>query len=201
MPPAQRQAESQPALNPVRGVQKQYLNERVQSIESSLPSCCQAEIFRFDNRSTTLTVRIAADIVAIASLGFSSGKGWDKSNNALINTVIPSGLVLLTLGPCELLCSQSRNLDRLTTKSITVGSLLNTIVISLANSRDQSAEPPGRELSTEADIARILRAIDSKLEIIEQPEFLLDDSFARQSAERFNRLLNTELPPASPPAP
>lgn len=129
------------------------------------------------------------------------------SNIALIHTAIPSGLVLFTLLTYQLLQPVQEP-----------GQPLHE-----AHHRQPSAEQdrhydgqlqgsvggaPGLELSTEADIARIRRAIDSKPEINEQPECLLEnpecrleDCVARQSADPFNRLLNTKLPAASPAPP
>ena len=82
--------------------------------------------------------------MAIASLGIISQQGWEKSNNALINAGITLGLVLFSLWTHGQLYSQSRNPDGLTAKYIKANHLLNTIAtsLSLANSRDPSAEPP-----------------------------------------------------------
>ncbi len=192
----------------VRPEQKNRLREQLKELEKSLQTACRVGIFYYTNRSATLTIGTAAGIVALGSLALISKQGWEKSSNVLINIGITSGLVLSSSWTFGQLYGHSQNLETFSTKYVVAYSLLNTVATSLANATApalpaQATSAPGvaLDLNTQAGMAALSQSLDEQLAILHRPTFQIDDSFARNSSQKLNQLLNAQpIAPVEPGA-
>jgi len=193
---------------PVRPSQKERLKEQLLQLQSAQQSSCSAGAFFFANRNAALTVATGAGILAVASLAFVSKKGWEGSNNSIINIGVTSGFVLFTTWTFSQLYGQGINFETYKIKYSLATNLINLIASAAANQSATaiaaagSASPSTLDLNKAADMTSLIRGLDGQLEVINSPDFSGDTSFVNEAIQKISPILN--LKPgaqAVPPAP
>jgi len=193
---------------PVRPSQKERLKEQLLQLQSAQLSSCSAGTFFFANRNAALTVATGAGILAVASLAFVSKKGWEGSNNSIINIGVTSGFVLFTAWTFSQLYGQGINFETYKIKYSLATSLINAIASAAANqsaiaiAAAGSVPPSPLDLNKAADMTSLILRLDGQLDVINSPDFSGDTSFLNQAIEKISPILN--LKPGAqviPPAP
>lgn len=178
--------------------QKARLQEQLKQLDIAQKTACSIGIFFFANRNAALSVSTAAGILAITSLAIVSKKGWEETNNTIINIGVSSGLILFTLWTFGQLYGQGVNYESHKIKQAMATDLINSVASATANQSaigfpdpNSIAKPAPLDLNTFTGMTTLIRALDSKLEILNKPEFSGDTSFAESSAKRIGDLLNS----------
>lgn len=146
----------------------------------------------------------ASAIFALGSLAFVSKRGWDASNNLVINIGVTSGLILFTSWTFGQLYGQEVNFTGYRDKYILATSLLNEVASAVANQslliaggNDPSTEI--LDLSNAKDMALLIQKLDSQLNVLNTPEFGGDSSFVQGAVKTVTPFLNGK--PDKNPAP
>jgi hypothetical protein len=189
--------------DPVLPSQKNRLQDQLKQLDLAQKTACRIGVFFFANRNAALTVSTAASILVITSLAFVSKKGWEETNNIIINIGVTSGLILFTIWTYSQLYGQGINYESHRVKYALATDLINSVASAAANHtaigfQDGSSGSPAAtlNLNTSTGMATLIRTLDSKLEVLNKPEFTGDTSFAEGSVNRIGGLLNT--PPKEP---
>jgi hypothetical protein len=143
--------------------------------------------------------------MALSSLAFLSKKGWEGTNNAVINIGVTSGLVLFSAWTFGLLYGQSVNYENQRTKFVLATNLLNSASSAIANrnvknlvsSMEPATQAVGQdtELNSSDSMRVLIDSIDKRLAVINDLKFEGDSSFAESSATSLGQLLNQSRPP------
>jgi len=190
--------------------QTDRLNDQLLQLAAAQKTACDIGVFFFSNRNAALTVSTAAGILAITSLAFVSKKGWEDTNNTIINIGVTSGLILFTIWTFSQLYGQGINYESHRIKHALATDLINSVASAAVNQSaigfqdaNSPSPPPALDLNKFTDMATLIRALDSKLEILNKPEFSGDSSFAESSVKRIDGILNPPKalsPQSLPPA-
>jgi hypothetical protein len=170
------------------------LKEQVRELDRGMRMACTVGLFFFSHRNAALSLSTAAGIVSISSLALISKQGWQKSNNAIINVGITSGLVLYTAWTFSQLYGQATNYQSYSTKYSLAQDLIATIDSAVANGSAVIAtnqEQKSLNLASRTDMAILISYIDDKLRIIRKPEFSGDSSFAEESFQKIGGILHS----------
>jgi hypothetical protein len=214
--PAAIHAETWPDLVPIRRSidalsssisvnQRDRLKDQLNQIRKAQSSSCEIGVYFFANRTAGHTVSTAAAIMALSSLAFLSKKGWEGTNNAVINIGVTSGLVLFSAWTFGLLYGQSVNYENQRTKFVLATNLLNSASSAIANrnvknlvsSMEPATQAVGQdtELNSSDSMRVLIDSIDKRLAVINDLKFEGDSSFAESSATSLGQLLNQSRPP------
>lgn len=189
--------------DPVLPGQKIRLKEQVEQLDHARRRSCSVGVFFFANRNATLTVATASAIFSLASLAFVSKRGWDASNNAVINMGVTSGLILFASWTFGQLYGQDLNFTGYRDKYILATSLLNQVASAAANrsvllAADNDSATRTLDLNNAKNMGLLIQMLDSKLKILNTPEFGGDSSFVRGAINRVTPFLEAE-PTLQPP--
>lgn len=185
------------------------LSTQLRQLEFAQKTACTLGIYFFSHRSATYAVATAAGIATLASLAFVSKKGWDRSNNAIINIGMTSGLVLFSALTFSQLYGQGSNYESQRIKYALAVDLINKVASATAN---LSAEAPTTnsttvstnqpktdlKLNTSEGLKEFINALDQDLKILHKLDFGMDATFAQNAALRIAPFLNSDQPPNSP---
>jgi len=188
----------------IQASQKGRLKAQLIQIRAAQSSACAIGVYFFANRTAGQSVSTASAIVAISSLAFLSKKGWEGTNNAVINIGVTSGLVLFSTWTFGQLYGQSVNYENQRTKFVLTTNLLNSISSAVANRNisrfdvseavaGQDAEPSSR-LNNSDNMAILIESVDKQLAVINDLKFEGDSSFAESSAKTIGDILNQSRP-------
>ncbi len=197
------------SASPILQSQKDRLKEQLKQLDIAQRRACTVSIFFFANRNAALTVSTAMGILAITSLAVVSKKGWDDTNNAIINIGISSGLLLFSMWTFSQLYGQEINYESNSSKQTLASDLINSVASAAANrsaigypEADRTSKPDPIDLDTSTGMTTLIRALDGKLLLLNKMEFTGDTSFAESSARRISNLMNsTGKEPQVSPAP
>jgi hypothetical protein len=197
------------SASPILQSQKDRLKEQLKQLDIAQRRACTVSIFFFANRNAALTVSTAMGILAITSLAVVSKKGWDDTNNVFINIGITSGLLLFSMWTFSQLYGQEINYESNSSKQTLASDLINSVASAAANrsamgyqEADKTSKPDPIDLDTSTGVTALIRALDSKLLILNKMEFTGDTSFAESSARRISNLMNSKgIEPQVSPAP
>lgn len=188
--------------------QKDRLITQVQQLNQAQQTACTIGIYFFANRTATSTVATATGIAALASLAFVSKKGWEQSNNAIINLGVTSGLILFSTLTFSQLYGQGSNFENQRTKQNLSIDLLNRVASASANGSAQVTIPDAKtnpkevdiNLNTSAGLQQFIRALDRELQTLHKLDFGLDDSFAKTAFGQISpRMTPTQKPTLATP--
>jgi hypothetical protein len=184
--------------NTVLTSQKARLKEQLKQLDIAQKAACSIGIFFFANRNAALTVSTAAGILTITSLAIVSKKGWEETNNTIINIGVSSGLILFTIWTFSQLYGQGINYESHKIKQALATDLINSVASATANHSaigfpdpNSPSKPAPLDLNTFTGMTSLIRALDSKLQILNKPEFSGDTTFAEGSAKRIGDLLSS----------
>jgi hypothetical protein len=192
--------------------QRVRLITQVNQLDQAQRSACTIGIYFFANKLATDTIATAAGIATVASLAFVSKRGWDQSNNAIINIGITSGLVLFSTLTFSKLYSQGSNYESQRIKQNLAINLLNRVASASSNrSVDHTDTKTGSKevlnLNTTAGIRTFIESLDADLQTLHKLDFGIDATFAQNAVLRITPLLSPDqslktpvLSPAPPPA-
>lgn len=190
--------------------QKDRLITQVQQLNQAQQTACTIGIYFFANRTATSTVATATGIAALASLAFVSKKGWEQSNNAIINLGVTSGLILFSTLTFSQLYGQGSNFENQRTKQNLSIDLLNWVASASANGSAQVIIPDAKtnpkevdvNLNTSTGLQQFIRALDRELQTLHKLDFGLDDSFAKTALGQISpRMTPTQKPALATPTP
>jgi hypothetical protein len=182
------------------------LSTQLRQLEFAQQTACTLGIYFFSHRSATYAVATAAGIATLASLAFVSKKGWDRSNNAIINIGMTSGLVLFSALTFSQLYGQGSNYESQRIKYALAVDLINKVASATAN---LSAEAPTTnsttpsmnqpktdlKLNTAAGLKEFINALDQDLKTLHKLDFGMDATFAQNAALRIAPFLNSDQSP------
>jgi hypothetical protein len=190
--------------------QKDRIKAQLDQIREAQSQSCKIGVYFFSNRAAGQTVSTAAAVVAISSLAFLSKKGWENTNNAVINIGVTSGLVLFTTWTFGQLYGQSINYENQRTKFVLATNLLNRVSSAVANrnlasinsSQVASMQPinPDIKPNTSESMGILIESIDQELAVINDLKFEGDSSFAESSVKSIGQFFNQSRP-SQPPLP
>lgn len=192
--------------------QRVRLITQVNQLDLAQQSACTIGIYFFAHKLATDTIATAAGIVTLASLAFVSKRGWDQSNNAVINIGITSGLMLFSTFTFSQLYSQGGNYESQRIKQNLALNLLNRVASASSNrSVDNVDTKTGSKtqlnLNKAADIRTFIESLDVDLQTLHKLDFGIDATFAQKAVLRITPLFSPDqilktpaLPPAQPPA-
>ena len=169
------------------------LKEQVRELDRGMRLACTVGVFFFSHSNAALSLSTAAGIAAISSLALISKQGWQKSNNAIINIGITSGLVLYTAWTYSQLYGQAANYQSYSNKYSLAQDLIATIDSAVANGSAVIAtnqEQKNLNLANRPDMAILISYVDDRLRIIRKPEFSGDSSFAEESFQKIGGILH-----------
>lgn len=179
---------------PVSRDQIERLEMQLIQFQHARQTSCRIGIFFFAHRNAALTIATAAAIMTLGALALISKEGWEKTNNAIINIGVTSGLVLFATITYSQLYGQGSNFERQKAKAILATNALNSVASAVANridtyivkENDEAGVSKARpiNLTKGEDMAILINALDRQLEVLVNLDFSGDASFAEQSAQR-----------------
>lgn len=192
------------------------LTTQLQELDHAQRTACTLGVYFFAHRSATYAVATAAGIATLAALAFVSKKGWDRSNNAIINIGMTSGLVLFSALTFSQLYGQGSNYESQRIKYALAIDLINKVASATANlsaeappspspspSKSPSPatnQPPRTEiqLNTSEGLKEFINALDQDLKTLHKLDFGMDATFAQTAALRIAPFLSTDQPTKAP---
>lgn len=183
--------------------QTQRLKEQIRQLDQGRRLACTVGVFYFSHRYAALSLSTAAGILALSSLALISKQGWERSNNAIINIGISSGLVLYSAWTFSQLYGQASNYENYSRKYVLANDLIATIESAVANGSvliSTSQEPTTLNLASKPDMATLISHVDERLRIINKPEFASDSSFAEESFQTIRGFIKPGAPEQQKPA-
>lgn len=191
--------------------QRVRLITQVNQLDQAQRSACTIGIYFFANKLATDSIATAAGIITVASLAFVSKRGWDQSNNAIINIGITSGLILFSTFTFSQLYSQGNNYESQRIKQNLAINLLNRVASASSNrSVDHTDTKTGSKTMLDLDsadgIRTFIESLDADLQTLHKLDFGVDATFAQNAVLRIMPLLSqdqrlTTPVPVLPPAP
>jgi hypothetical protein len=187
--------------------QKVRFVAQVEQLNQVQRSACTIGIFYFANRTATSTIATAAGIATLASLAFVSKRGWEQSNNTIINIGVTSGFILFSTWTFSQLYGQGSNFESQRTKQNLAINLLNWVASASANRSAEVLIPNANNnskevvnLNTSAGMKKFIQALDTELQTLHKLDFGLDETFAKNAALRISPFfpLNPNQAPAAP---
>ncbi|MDM7936118.1 MAG: hypothetical protein QUV06_01475 [Cyanobium sp. CZS 48M] len=182
--------------------QTQRLKEQISQLDQGRRLACTVGVFYFSHRYAALSLSTAAGILALSSLALISKQGWEKSNNAIINIGITSGLVLYSAWTFSQLYGQASNYENYNRKYVLANDLISTIESAVANGSaviSANQEPTNLNLASKPDMATLISHVDERLRVINKPEFTGDASFAEDSFQTIRGFIKPGAPQQPPP--
>lgn len=183
--------------------QTMRLKEQIRQLDQGRRLACTVGVFYFSHRYAALSLSTAAGILALSSLALISKQGWEKSNNAIINIGITSGLVLYSAWTFSQLYGQAANYENYSRKYVLANDLIATIESAVANGSAQisaNQEPTTLNLASKPDMAKLIGHVDERLRVINKPEFTGDASFAEDSFQTIRGFIKPGVPEQPTPS-
>lgn len=187
--------------------QRVRLSTQVEQLNQAQRTACTIGIYFFANRTATSTIATAAGIASIASLAFVSKRGWEHSNNTIINIGVTSGLILFSTWTFSQLYGQGSNFENQRTKQNLAINLLNRVASASANRSAEilipGAKDPGKEvvnLNTASGLQKFIQSLDTDLQTLHKLDFGLDETFARSAVFKIAPFFPVEQSPKPPDA-
>jgi hypothetical protein len=177
--------------------QTQRLKEQVRELDQGRRLACTVGVFFFSHRNAALSLSTGAGILALSTLALISKQGWQKSNNALINIGISSGLVLYTAWTFSQLFGQATNYESYSKKYVLANDLISTLESAVANGSaviTTNQVPTTLNLAGRPDMATLISYVDERLRSINKPEFSGDASFAEDSFQKIGGFIQPGEP-------
>ena len=207
---ATSQANEEPQKQLVR--QRARLDKQNELLAKGAENSCNIAIFYFANRIAVLSLSSAAGIVFVVCLAITSKEGWEKTNNAIINTGATAGLILFTMTIYSQLYGQGTNYESYRLKYVIASDTRNMIESAIANGSilffadasgsagaSATANPPTEvNLNSSDGMTKLIRYVDDKLALINRPEFSIDSSFVDATSAQVGTFLKTKQQEPNP---
>ncbi|MFM7464737.1 MAG: hypothetical protein ACKO28_04575 [Cyanobium sp.] len=202
--------------NPPLPSQISRLTTQLRELEHAQQTACTLGVYFFAHRSATYAVATAAGIATLAALAFVSKKGWDQSNNAIINIGMTSGLVLFSALTFSQLYGQGSNYESQRIKYALALDLINKVASATANLSAEAEAPPSPspststspatnqlpkteiKLNTSEGLKKFINALDQDLKTLHKLDFGMDATFAQNAVLRIAPFLNSDHPLKTP---
>ena len=207
---ATSQANEEPQKQLVR--QRARLDKQNELLAKGAENSCNIAIFYFANRIAVLSLSSAAGILFVVCLAITSKEGWEKTNNAIINTGATAGLILFTMTIYSQLYGQGTNYESYRLKYVIASDTRNMIESAIANGSilffadasgsagaSATANPPTEvNLNSSDGMTKLIRYVDDKLALINRPEFSIDSSFVDATSAQVGTFLKTKQQEPNP---
>lgn len=183
----------------VLNTQKERLVSQLQQLDQAQRSACTIGIFFFAHRNATYTIATATGIATLAALAFVSKRGWERSNNAVINVGMTSGFILFSTWTFSQLYGQGINYESQRIKQSLATDLMNTVATAAANGKSYgfpNSPIEGKDvfwdLKTAAGMGLMTKALDKELKVLTTLDFGVDATFAQNAAIRIGLMFSPE---------